>query len=138
MVQSHKSVTVIYYNNTQKNKNHRLSHRCRKLLTDSRSIYDKNSQQHGYRGKEESIACVLRCVPLFVTVWTVANHAHLSMGFSRQEYWSGLSFPSPGYLPNPGIKPEFSASPALKTDSLLLEPSGKPPDLTYPSYYTLY
>ena len=43
-------------------------------------------------------------VQLFVTPWTVAHHAPLSMGFSRQEYWSGLSFPSPGDLPDPGIK----------------------------------
>ena len=47
---------------------------------------------------------------LFVTPWTVARQAPLSMGFSRQEYWSGLPFPSPGDLPDPGIKP---ASPAL-------------------------
>ena len=73
-----------------------------------------------------------------VALWTIACQVPLSMELSRQQYWNGLSFPSPGYLPNPGIKPEFSASPALKTDSLLLEPSGKPPDLTYPSYYTLY
>ena len=46
----------------------------------------------------------------------------MSIEFSRQEYWSGLSFPSPGDLPNPGIKP---GSPALQADSLLLEPSGK-------------
>ena len=43
-------------------------------------------------------------VQLFVTPWTVAHQAPLSMGFSRQEYWSGLPFPSPGDLPNPGIK----------------------------------
>ena len=46
------------------------------------------------------------------------------MGFSRQEYWSGLPFPSPGDLPTPGIKP---GSPALKTDALPSEPPGKPP-----------
>ena len=46
----------------------------------------------------------------FVTPWTVAHHAPLSMGFSRQEYWSGLPFPSPGDLPNPGTEPK---SPAL-------------------------
>ena len=45
------------------------------------------------------------------------------MGFSRQEYWSGLPFPSPGVLPDPGIKPR---SPALQADSLLTEPPGKP------------
>ena len=47
----------------------------------------------------------------------------LSMKFSRQEYWSGLPFPSPGNLPNPGIKPK---SPALQADSLPSEPPGKP------------
>ena len=44
-------------------------------------------------------------VQLFATPWTVAHQAPLSMGFSRQEYWSGLPFPPPGDLPNPGIKP---------------------------------
>ena len=44
-------------------------------------------------------------VRLFVTPWTVAYQASPSMGFSRQEYWSGLTFPSPGDLPNPGIEP---------------------------------
>ena len=52
----------------------------------------------------------LSCGPLFGTPWTVAHQAPLSMGFSRQGYWSGLPFPSPGHLPNPGIK---TASPAL-------------------------
>ena len=45
------------------------------------------------------------CVRLFATPWTVAHHAPLSMGFPRQEYWSGVPFPPPGDLPNPGIKP---------------------------------
>ena len=61
-------------------------------------------------------------VQLFVTLWTVAYQASLSMGFSRQEYWSGLPFPSPGDLPDPGIKPE---SPALEADALTSEPPGK-------------
>ena len=60
---------------------------------------------------------------LFATPWTVAHQARLSMGFSRQEYWSGLPFPSPGDLPNPGIKPR---SPALQADTLTSEPPGKP------------
>ena len=55
--------------------------------------------------------------------WTVAYQASLSMGFSRQEYWSGLSFPSPGDLRDPRIEPR---SPALQADSLLSEPPGKP------------
>ena len=50
------------------------------------------------------------CVRLFATPWTVAYQPPLSMGFSRQEYWSGLPFPSPGGLPDPGIEP---GSPAL-------------------------
>ena len=53
--------------------------------------------------------------------WTVAHQAPLSMGFSRQEYWSGLPFPSPEDLPDPGIKP---GSPALQADSLLYELQG--------------
>ena len=61
-------------------------------------------------------------VQLFVTPCTVAYQALLSMRFSRQEYWSGLPFPSPGHLPDPGIEPE---SPALQTDTLPSEP----PDL---------
>ena len=55
----------------------------------------------------------LSCVRLFVTPWTAAHQAHPSMGFSRQEYWSGLPFPSPGDLPDPGIEPTSLASPAL-------------------------
>ena len=62
-------------------------------------------------------------VQLFVTPWTAAYQAPLSMGFSRQEYWSGLPFPSPGDLPNAGIEPW---SPALQTDALPSEPLGKP------------
>ena len=57
------------------------------------------------------------CLTLVVP-WTVACQAPLSMGFSRQEYWSGLPFPSPGDLPDPGIKP---GSPALQADDLPTE-----------------
>ena len=60
---------------------------------------------------------------LFATPWTVDYQASLSMGFSRQEYWSGLPFPSPGDLPNPGIEPR---SPTLQADALPSEPPGKP------------
>ena len=60
---------------------------------------------------------------LFATPWTVAYQAPLSMGFSRQEYWSGLPFPFPGDLPNPGIKPR---PPELQADALPSEPPGKP------------
>ena len=57
-----------------------------------------------------------------MTPWTVAHQAPLSMGFSRQEYWSELPFPPPVDLPDPEIEPMF---PALQADSLLSEPSGK-------------
>ena len=66
---------------------------------------------------------MLSHVQLFATTWTVARQAPLSMGFIRQEYWSGLSFPSLGYLPNPGTKPE---SPALSGRFLTTEPPRKP------------
>ena len=62
-------------------------------------------------------------VQLFATPWTVAYQAPLFMGFSRQEYWSGVPFPSPGDLPDPGIKP---GSPALQADAVLSDPPGKP------------
>ena len=61
----------------------------------------------------------LSLVWLFATPWTVDYQTSLSMGFSRQEYWSGLPFPSAGDLPNPGIKPR---SPALQADALSCEP----------------
>ena len=60
---------------------------------------------------------------LFVTPWTVAQQAPPSLGFSRPEYWSGLLFPSPGDLPDPGIEPR---SPVLQADALTSEPPGKP------------
>ena len=62
-------------------------------------------------------------VQLFVTPWTVAYQASSSMGFSRQEYRSGLSFPSAGYLPDPGTE---HGSPILQSDASSSEPPGKP------------
>ena len=53
------------------------------------------------------------CVQLLATPWTVAHQVPLSMGFPRQEYWSGLPFPSPENLPNPGLESTSPASPAL-------------------------
>ena len=58
-----------------------------------------------------------------MTTWIVAHQASLSMGFSRQEHWSGLSFPSPGDLPDPEIEP---TSPALADGFFTTEPPGKP------------
>ena len=66
---------------------------------------------------------LLSRVRLFATPWTVTHRAPKSMGFSRQEYWSGLPFPSPGDLPDPGTEP---GSPALWTDDLHLSHQGSP------------
>ena len=75
-----------------------------------------NRNQHGEG--EVAQSCLTLCDP-----WTVAYQAPLSMGFSRQEYWSGLPFPSPGDLPDPGIKPR---SPTLQVDALTSASPGKP------------
>ena len=72
--------------------------------------------------KEKKVKSLSR-VRLFVTPWTAAYQATPSMEFSRQEYWSGLPFPSPGDLPDPGIK---LRSPALQADALPSKPPGKP------------
>ena len=73
---------------------------------------------HGHLG-----GLVAKSCPILVTPWTIACQGPLSTGFSRQEYWSGLPFPSPGDLSDPGIKPR---SPALRADSLQTELPGKP------------
>ena len=65
---------------------------------------------------------LLSCVQLFATPWTIDYQRPSSMGFYRQEYWSGLPFPSPGDLPNPGIEP---GSPTLQADALTSELLGK-------------
>ena len=71
--------------------------------------------------------CAPLC-PTFVTSWATACQAPLSMGFSRQEYWNGLPFPSPGDLPDPGIEPGSLASLALAGGFFTVEPPGKPMD----------
>ena len=71
------------------------------------------------QGKGKVKGKSLSCVRLFATPWTVAYQASQSMAFSRQEYWSGLPFPSPGDLPDPGIEPR---SLALQADALPTEP----------------
>ena len=83
--------------------------------------------------------CVLvaQSCPAFCDPWTVASQAPLSMEFSRQKYWSGLPFSSPGNLPNPGIEPRSST---LQADSLQSEPPGKPNKLLTDSltYFSAY
>ena len=69
---------------------------------------------------------MLSGVQLFTPPWTAARQASLSLEFSRQEYWSGLPFSTPGDLPDPGIEAMSPAPPAWQTDSLPLAPPGKP------------
>ena len=75
-----------------------------------------------YGGEMVLVVLVTKSCPTLVTPWTVACRAPLSMGFSQQEYWHGVLFPSPGNLPDPGIKPW---SPALKADCLQSKLQGK-------------
>ena len=72
---------------------------------------------------------------LFATPWTVAYQAARSNGFSMQEYWSWLPFPSPGDLPDPGMEPR---SPALQADTLPSEPPGKPQPYTTGVHFTIW
>ena len=65
----------------------------------------------------------------FAMLWTIACQAPLSMGFSGQEYWNGLPFPSPGHLPNPGIEPASLMSPALAGGFFTTTAPGKPQDV---------
>ena len=98
-------------------------------LFTSKTILHLLNYKYFYCWEKSSIfhcVCVLSQfshVWLFVTPWTVAHRASLSMGLSRQEYWSGFPFPSPGDRPNSGIK---LRSPALQIDPLPSEPPGKP------------
>ena len=70
-----------------------------------------------------------------MTLWTVARQVPLSMGFSRQEYWSGLLFPFPGDLSDPGIEPVFPEAVALQADSLSLSHQGSPPWIPFTQRY---
>ena len=78
--------------------------------------------KHNHTSEVSEVKLLSR-VQLFGTPWTVAYQAPPSMGFSKQEYWSGLAFPSSGDLPDPGIKP---SSPALAGEYFTTEPPGKP------------
>ena len=70
--------------------------------------------------------CVVSCVQLSATPWTVACQAPLYMEFSRQEYWNGWPFLPPEYLPDPGIESMFFATPALAGEFFTTVPPGKP------------
>ena len=77
----------------------------------------------GICGRISGVRQCTKSCPTLVTPWTVACQAPLSTGFSRQEYWSGLPFPSPGDLPDPGIE---IRSPSLQADSLPTGVGGRP------------
>ena len=77
-----------------------------------KNMYTQKEYHSKYHPKKKVKS--LSRVRLFATPWTVAHQAPPSMGFSRQEYWSGVPFPSPGDLPNPGIEPGSPASPASR------------------------
>ena len=104
--------------NSNNDKSHLKQYPYRHTLTSDGIQQNKYKKHHQFSSVQS-----LSRVPLFATPWTVTRQAPLSMGFSRQEYWSGLPFPSPGDLPDPGIKPR---SPALQADALTSEPPGKP------------
>ena len=78
-------------------------------------VHPKGDQSWVFTGRtdSESESEVAQSCPTLCDLWTVADQSPLSMGFSRQEYWSGLPFPSPGDLPDPGIELVSLASPAL-------------------------
>ena len=88
--------------------------------TNKKQIIKTVEMSHDRGAKVKSLSRVW----LFATSWTVAHQAPLFMGFSRQEYWSGLPFPSLVDLPDPGIKPRY---PALQADALTSEPPGQVP-----------
>ena len=80
--------------------------------------------------------CVLCHVWLFMTPWTAVHQAPLSMEFSRQEYWSGLPFPTPGDLSDPGIEPMSPVSPVMADGFFTTEPPGKPHTHTHTHTHT--
>ena len=95
-------------------------------MTLGKPLYHSNLNSCLYYTWAANVLSHFSRVQLFETPWTVAHQAPLSMGFSRQEYWSGLLLPSPGDLPHPGIKPESPVAPASEADSLPLSSRGNP------------
>ena len=120
-----------YFNRMWKLLQKRNSFKCIRKKCLFYSIYFRNQRRkrhsHFYFMK---LVCIhaqsLSHVWLFATLWTLANEATVSMGFSRQEYWNGLPFPPPRDIPDPGIKSESPASLALSGILFTPEPPGKP------------
>ena len=97
-----------------------LSECCQRRFLNCQKLPSKQQQALWF------VVQLLSHVRLFASLWIVAHQAPLSMGFPRQEYWSGLPFPSPGDLCNPGIEPASLVSPALTGGFFTTEPPGKP------------
>ena len=123
---------VYPYFTNEENENQRLVVTCLKYITSILHSQNWNSSL----SYSVCVSCSV-VSQLFATPWTLAHQSALYTEFSRQEYWSGLPFPSPGDLPDPGIKPGFSA---LQAYSLQSEPPGKPILFQSPasiSYYVI-
>ena len=103
-----------------------LTHHTNDTLTRRGEFKMDNTLKGLVRHAYYRCVCVLSRIRLFATVWTVVHQVPLSMEFSRQRYWSGLPFPTPGDLPNPGIKPVSPVAPVLQADSLPLSHQGSP------------
>ena len=86
----------------------------------------RKNELNSYTQRPHRNACMLSHVPFFATPWTVLHQASLSMEFSRQESWSALPFPTPGYLPDPRIEPTSPVSLALAGWFFTAEPPGTP------------
>ena len=117
-----------YYSAIKKNTFESVLMRWMKLKPIIQSeVNQKEKHQYSIQFSSVSVQLLSR-VQLFATPWTVANQALPFMGFSRQEYWKVLPFPSPGDLPHPGIEPP---SPSLASVFFITEPSGKPYDFIH-------
>ena len=108
----------------------KLMHRFNTMLIKIPASYfmdmDKKILKFIWNGKGGGGACVVSPVRLFAILWTVDSQASLSMEFSRQEYWSGLPFPTPGDLPDPRIQLASLESPELASRFFTIAPPGKP------------
>ena len=118
-----------------------VHHLCRSQIQKVPELHSVSSSlqiRFGNEGIKSIQATVvvqpLSRVQLFATPWTTVRQAPLFMGFFRQEYWSGLPFPPPGDLPDPGIQPQGSTSPAWQADSLPLSHLVSPMTWLYLNY----
>ena len=103
--------------------NHMVARQSKMAIKNHNTEHRVKTHTHKPGSPHQSESEVAQSCPTLCNLWTIAHQAPPSMGFSRQEYWSGVSFPSPEVLPDPGIEPR---SPALQADALTSESPGKP------------